>query len=160
MSNIFIRFPNITGNVSSKNHQGWVALNYLSFGGNLPVSTKVGRVTDRSGSTTQFSDVFLTKKLDNATVPLFQNFCSHQVMDAVEIDVCHSSDGLTPYAKYKLSDVVITHHQHTVTADSTPTEELQLNFSKIEMTYINHDKTNASKSPMTMGFDLENAALM
>jgi len=160
MTNIFVQFPNVKGSVSSENYAGWVGIDSLSFGGDWPILTSVGRVTDRNSSLPNFSEVTMYKRLDASTVPLFQLFCLHSVMKQVEIHVCNTNNTLNPYVKYRLYNVAIAKHQHMVSAGSLPSEELLLNYTKFELTYIGNSSAHVAGSPKTMGFDLETARVL
>jgi len=157
MSNMFIQFPGITGNVTSANHVGWVAVDSVDFGVQRKVSTNVGRVSDREGSIPNFTELTLYKSLDKSTPYLFQAFCKHTVMNQVELDVCSTGANLDPYVKYTLSNVVVSSHQHFIRADATPSEEVKLNFTKISISYIGRDAAHKPSSPITAGYDLETA---
>ena len=133
MSNMFIQFPGITGNVTSANHVGWGAVDSIDFGAKRKVTTNVARVTDPEGSVSNFTELTLYKDLDKSTPYLFQAFCKHTVMNQVELDVCSTGASLDPYVKYTLSNVVVSSHQHFISADATPS------------------------APITAGYDLETA---
>ena len=147
---IFMKIKGTDGNASAKDYENWIELESLTFGNSRPVFTKLGVVNNRGNSMTAFSEVEITKRLDKASNPLFDQVHSPASIDQVEIHVCHTGSSLTPYAKYIFNNVLISQHQTYVSSDDIPMEHVSLNYTKLSRTYV-----HSNGSPYTSGYDLE-----
>jgi type VI secretion system secreted protein Hcp len=157
MSNIFMQIQGVEGNVTAPNYKGWIELDGFDFGVERNVSTKVGQMSDREGTTPRFSEVEIIKRLDKASNDLFTKTCGSKAIPQVNIHICSTDSLLTPYAKYALSDVIISAHNTSAAAETVPQELLSLSYAKIERTYITRDKANKNLAPDTVGYDLVSA---
>jgi len=160
MSNIYMKISNISGNATAEGYQKAIILHSVNFNLERHMSTKVGEVSDRDSSRLNFSEVTITKSLDNSTNDFFQNMCNANSIDEIEIHVCTADSTPQAYAKYVLSNVMVAQHSHSVVADSKPIEKLRLNFTKVQITYTGRDNANKAGSPYTTGYDLEKAKVL
>ena len=157
MSNIYMKAPNITGNVTTNPYQGWIALNSADFDVTRNIRMQVGNITDRENTIPSFSELEIAKQLDTASNGLFQSACNATNLAQVEIHVCSTGKEITPYAKYTLSNVIISHYSSTINKVGLPGETLKLNFTQLESSYIPRGATGQAQSPNTVGYNLETA---
>ena len=143
----YIKFPSIPGEVNDADHSKWVAVESVS----LPIfrtitENAVGQA--RSGGTTSLGDVVVVKNWDSST-PLIAKACADgEFMDEVEIHLCSKLKGKNvPNLEVKLSNVVISGYSWHGTADQnpTPTEEITLNYTKINWNYNKYDVNTGEK---------------
>ena len=154
---LFMKINGMKGNVTSQGYESWIELLSINNGVKRQISTRVGRTADREGTTPSFQEVEITKNIDASTPQLYQAACVDQAIPEVEIHACSTGKELSPYAKYKFSNVIISRYYETIHNEKYPVEMLKLNFTKVQKTYISRDSSNKSQSPTTFGFDLETA---
>jgi len=154
---LFMKINGMKGNVTSQGYEGWIQLSSLDNGVHRKIATNVGRTADREGSTPSFQEVEITKDIDSSTPSLYQYACEGQAIPEIEIHACSTGKELSPYAKYKISNVMISGYDEAVLDEEAPFEKITLNFTKIQKTYISRDSNNKPQSPTTFGYDLEQA---
>ena len=157
---IYMHVEGLNGDVTAEGHNGWISVSSVDFKATRFIKTQVGKTVDRHNSVPRFSEVTIYKRLDSGTTNLFQALCENEVMDKIQIDVCGSGKSLDPFVNYTLYDVAVSEHRHIIIDGSIPTEEVKLNYTKMEISYIGNDRTHTSKSPMRIGYDLEKAELL
>ena len=157
---IYLKANGIQGNATAKGYEQWVELSSLDFDISSKTRMPVGSARERSRGAPEFSEFIFTKNLDNASNPLFQHACTQKVLPIVEIHICSTDANLTPVAKYKLSNTMVTSHKSTSASGAAPLEVGSLHFTKIECTYIGRDATNQQQAPQISGYNLETAEPM
>lgn len=160
MSNIFMQIKNIKGDVTAKAHEGWISLSSMTTKNSRNVAMRVGKMSDREGTTPEFQEIEIQKRLDSASNGLFQQSCTPKAIPEVEIHICTTDSELSPYFKLLLSDVIISEHVMHASEDIKPFESIRLSFSKIQRTFIPRDKNNKSSSPDIVGYDLSTAQMV
>ena len=151
---IFLQLSDITGDVTEKNHQGWIELSSVDFGIDRPVKQCVGRMSDRESRLPLFQDLSMTKPIDKSSLALFDSACTGKVIAEATIDFCHTSEPLSTFAKYRLNDVIISEYKDSTLGDTMPLERIKLSYTKIEKTHIPHDNKHQPTSQNSTGFDL------
>ncbi len=154
---LFMKINSMKGNVTSQGYEGWIQLTSMDNGVKRNINTNVGKTTDREGTKPSFQEIEITKDIDSSTPGLYQYACEGDALTEVEIHACSTGQSLSPYAKYKLSNVIVSSYHEAVFGEEHPFEKLTLNFTKIQKTYISRDSQNKPQSPTTFGFDLEKA---
>jgi type VI secretion system secreted protein Hcp len=132
----FLKLEGIEGESSDDKHKGTIELQSFSLGGNHDASGGAG-----GGSGTGrvvIHDMVITKKTDKSSPKLFLAFASHQHIKKAEL-FCRKAGGKQDdYLTIKLEDVVVTRYSKTGASGGPhviPTEQVSLNFVKIEMEY-------------------------
>lgn len=157
---IFMKLDNIKGSVTAKPYQGWIELKQVKFNASRRIESLVGRKRKASAHLLHIADAFLVKDLDDASNPIFEALLSHKVIPKAEIHVCSTGSDLLPYRQYHLDNVLVTNHEEIASGGGQPSEVLEFNFTKFSQTYTGRDGHNKSKSPSTMGYDLETGQLI
>lgn len=157
---IFMLADDISGNVTAQGYENWIQINSLHFKVESKTSMPVGKVMDRMRGAPVFSELMLSKRMDDSTNRLFQHACTKKAIEKVEIHICSTDSSLTPNAKYILRNVLVTGFDHAVNGAHVPSEIVSLHFTKIETTYIGRDSSNQTKAPQISGYDLETAEAM
>jgi len=151
---------NISGNLTASGYDGWIQLDSMKFTINRTVRTRIGYTNERDTAVPQFSDILISKQLDNASCNLFQLTCEATVIPQVEIHVCTTDETLQPYVKYLLTNVMISDYQQVSHAGLLPLEQVQLNFTQIQTTYVGQANNNNSVTPTTVGYDITSARML
>jgi type VI secretion system Hcp family effector len=156
---IYLKMPNISGNATDKNHQGWILLDHVSMKMNKSIKHQVGFGEPRETSTPKFQELFLTKRADAASGDLYHLACSSKTVSSARIHACHQTDTGVPYVEYILSDVMVSSFEDQLTEEGLPTELLTLSYLKIERSYQNKSASGSLYAPKRVGYDLTKAQI-
>lgn len=152
---IYMKVDGIDGNVTAKGHEKWIEIHSLTFGqGRGVTSSAPGQQTNREASTPSFSEVSISKDMDETTPKIFTECCIGK-SKKIEIHVCRTGDTIDKYMEYTFTDTLFS--SYSVSADggrSHPVENISLNFSKIEMKYTPYTDDNKAGTPVPAGYDL------
>lgn len=155
---IFMKIEGVTGAVTAKNHEAWIEIDTMHFGMSTDAYTQPGHVCDRIRSQPHLDEIRIFKRTDQSSVSLFSYACSQHVLPQLIIECCYTADELSPYARYVLSNVIITQYDETHGGiHDHPQETLRLNFTAIEKTYFPRATNNQEISPLTAGYSIEQA---
>ena len=146
----------IEGNASQKDHVGWIPLQNVK----LPteregVNTAPGNVTDRTTSQVDFKDVEITKSMDRASPDLMKWNIAGATYKAT-IDIC-KEDGQV-VLKMTLFDTLLTNYDSEADEEGSVSENLSLDYTKIQMDFISYDKQNKEDRRDSVIYDLETAS--
>ncbi|MDF2867612.1 MAG: Hcp1 family type secretion system effector, partial [Gammaproteobacteria bacterium] len=72
----------------------------------------------------------------------------------IEIHHVKSGEGPQAYLKYELTNGLLSNYSVSSDGESPPFESLSLNFTKIEMNYIDYDSTTKQSKPIPAVYDL------
>jgi type VI secretion system Hcp family effector len=157
---IYLKIPNVTGNVTTKNYNGWTEVDDLEFAGvEAHARMQVGQAIDRNASRPTFGQVTILKQQDKTSNTLFEAVHSGESIDELEFN--YVSAGSTPitYGKLILKDVMVTHfsERHNSEAKSTPRELVRFAYNQIQRTFMPRTSDNKLSSASTTGYDIEKA---
>lgn len=159
----YLLLQDIKGNVQSKNHGDWIAINSLDFTISRHMNTLPGQIFDRELSRPNISEIIMEKYIDVSSALLFQYACSAKLIKNATIDLCQTNHNDQAYTQIKLHNIVVTYFELNSANEqqqSRPTETIKLNFDQIEIRYTPFDKNNKAASPISAGFNLKQAVVM
>ncbi len=155
---IYCRINEIKGNVTAKGYEGNIDLIDVDFGGiKTSAKMKVGQKMDRMMSSPNFHQVTIIKRLDKSSISFFEHAHSGKVIPQVDILYVTTGDPNFTYSKTTLKEVLISAYNDWHDGENHPTELIRLAYTKIERTFTPRDQNNRPTSPLTTGYDLENA---
>jgi len=154
---IYLKIPNIKGDVSDQHHKDWVQLLSWEHGLSRNTRMQVGDMHNREIGIPVFGEFILTKKVDQATPHFFQQICSGKSLSTVTLEIC---DTQGTYLKYQLSDVILTKREIMMTDGIQPYEMIHLSYSKIEETFTGRNAQHNPVAPVTSGYDLVEASYL
>jgi len=140
----YIKFDGVDGECKDQAHNNWINVDSVQLGAGRAIS---GAGTTRSAGPAIFKDISVTKWIDKSSPILMQGVCQGRVYPKVEIDVVAAagdpSSSNTNYTTYVLENVMVSSFSThgSATGDPVPSEQLSLNFTKIE---IEHTSQNSS----------------
>jgi type VI secretion system secreted protein Hcp len=154
---IFMKLGDIQGKATDEEHKDWIVCESLSA--SVFCSTVEGdQDQERSRSETTLGDVEVVRLLDETSVRLLESCVNGACFDEAEIHVCTEvRDRPEPYLKYKLKNVVISGYIffHAVATGEPPSEEITMNCTEAEWTYIVIDpKTGETKGSVSARYSL------
>jgi len=130
----FLKIDGITGESTDNKHKGEIEV--LSFSWGVKQTTSTGGSGGGAGRA-QVSDFSIVKHVDTASPQLFVAVCSgERFKDALfTLSKAGGKGEAVNFLKIKLADVLISSFQSS--GDDSPTEQVSLNFAKIEMSVRN-----------------------
>ncbi len=155
---IFLKIDGIDGTVTASGHEKWVDVLSMSWGVGRGIAALTGRGKDREATAPSISELVITKLLDESSPKWFTEACVGKGK-TVEIHVTKTDDELAAYLEYTLRDVLVSGYSVSSSGDR-PTEQLSLNFTKIEMNVVPTEDSHAAGSPIRAGYDLALAKMV
>ena len=141
----FLKIPGILGGATDKLHSGQIEISSFSFGVANP--TTIGSATGGAGAgKVKFGEIHVTKAFDKSSPALAKLSLNGNLLPAVQISAAKVHKGKeVDYLQFKLSDVTISTVQLSGGGGGLgPTESLSLNFTKIEIDYLQAAKVKSS----------------
>lgn len=142
---IFMKLGDIKGESTDDKHKDWIEL-FSYSGGVSQASVAVGNGAARAVATTNCAPLKVQKLFDRASPTLLAAAVTGQHFSNAEVDFVRADAGREVFIKFELNDVVVSSTAQSAAAgeDSTPTENLSLNFGGVKVTY---QPQNADGSP-------------
>ncbi|MCH9643652.1 MAG: type VI secretion system tube protein Hcp [Gammaproteobacteria bacterium] len=156
----YIKMNDIEGDVTARGHENWIEINAIQFDVSRSISTEPGRISDREGTRPAVSEITITKKMDKSSPLLFSEACVGKAKPEVQIDICQTSDSLSPYAQMTLNNVIVSAYEMILDVSKGqryPHEKIRLSYDKIELKYTPYGADNKPESPIPAGYDLRQA---
>jgi len=159
---IYMKLDGIKGNVTTKGYEGTIELRQGGVNYSRNVQTKVGNASNRQVGAAQISTFHIEKVADASSSKLTARMLTGQVIPSAQIFMCNSEkEASQPHVTYTLSNVVIKNINNTLTAGSTlPLEDLELDFTKIEVCFNPTDALNKMGAREVIAYDLEKATIV
>ena len=157
---IYLKVPNVSGNVTTKNYEGWVSLDDVEFAGIVNrIKMKTGQVTDRLGSYPCIGEVTFIKSQDKTSHAFFEAAHNGQTFPQLQIDYVTNENNPTAFSKLILKNAAVTLFADKYNAHSNeqPKEIVRVIYSQMQRTHIPRDNQHKFGSPISTGYDLEKA---
>ena len=152
----FVKIGDIKGEATDAGHTEWVIIESMSS----PVYRSIpegARDQQRTKGHTTLGDVVFTRQLDKSSVKLQEACANGTFYKDVEIHFCTQvKNKQEPYLKYKLNNAIISSYSfHGVASGNPlPSEEVTINFTDVEWTYVIIDpKDGSNKGNVPGKFD-------
>jgi type VI secretion system secreted protein Hcp len=152
-ADMFLKIDGIEGESLDDKHKNEIQLLSFSFGANQAGSAGVG---GGSGvGKVQVHDFQFSKHFDKASPKLFEACATGKHTPKVTL-VCRKAGGSQQeYLKYVFSEVLVSSITHSGSGgDALPTENVSMNFSKIEIEYKPQDEKGGLGGVVKSGWDL------
>jgi type VI secretion system secreted protein Hcp len=137
----YIKFDGIDGEAQDKDHKNWSDV--LSFSQAIiqPGGSSTGP-TRRRGDVI-LEDLSVSKELDKASPKIAESVCKGKVFPKVEMHLTasYTDAGRATYFSYELKNVLVTSYSigGSGQSEDVPTENFNLNFEEIKVTYTEAD---------------------
>jgi type VI secretion system secreted protein Hcp len=152
----FMKLGDIKGEATDDGHKDWIIIESMS----APIARSIpsgAKDQQRTKGDTTLGDVVIVRQLDKSSTKLAEACANGTFFKEVEIHLCTTvKNKQEPYLKYKLSDAIVSSYSFHGTASGSPlpSEQLSLNYSKVEWTYIIVDpKTGDQKGNVPGKYD-------
>jgi type VI secretion system secreted protein Hcp len=150
---VYLQIPGIKGGATEKNHKGWLKLESVSGGLFRPMTTSVGKATNREAGLPSMHEVTFTKGMDESSIELFGWAAAANASKECKIDIVATGSD-DPFVQYTLEEALISSYQFGGHAEGSPSESISLNFTKFKMKFIPAGGDMKAQSPVTKGFDI------
>lgn len=139
----YMKLGDVKGESTDSNHQDWILIESMQ-GAVFRSIPEGAKDQQRTKGHTTLADVVIVRQLDKSSTKLQENCANGTFFKDVEIHFCTTvKNKQEPYLKYKLENVIISSYSfHGVeSGNPLPSEEISLNFSRAEWTYVVIDPT-------------------
>jgi type VI secretion system secreted protein Hcp len=147
------------GESLAKGHEGdkgWIEIGSIQFGVGRGISTPVGSSSKREASEPTVSELMLSKLLDGTSPLFFQEALTGAACKA-QIDLVETSaNQLETYLEITLTNAMISGYSVS-SGGSRPSENITLNFTKIEYKYTPYSDDHKPKASVSSTYDLTSA---
>lgn len=152
---IYLKFGNVKGNVTAKGFEKQIAVDSAQFAVSRNVTMESGNLSNRESAKPQLSEISLSKKADSSVAAIFKEVVTGASgQEATLTFVRTGKDGLKAYMSYVLTNCIVSSYSITAQGDAEPSENISLSYSKIVVSYTDHDATNKAGSPMRVMYDV------
>lgn len=152
-ADIFLKIDGIEGESTDKVHPNEIQIESFSFG--VTNSGTGGRGGGSGAGKASFQDVHFTKLADKSSPVLMMKCATGEHIPSAMLTVRKAGGDQKDYYKIKLTDVMVSSFQNAGSGgDSTPVENLSLNFVKIEFKYAIQNKDGSLGKISEGGYDL------
>jgi type VI secretion system secreted protein Hcp len=150
---IYMQYGKIKGNVTATGHEGWIDVSSFQFGVGRAIASVVGRSKDREASQPNFSEVSISKDMDESSPKLFQEATVGKGEKVTIHFVTTGANKIQLYLEYVLEDCMVSGYS-VASGGERPSESLSLSFTKITSNYTVFDDAGKEKSKYPAGYDL------
>lgn len=149
----FLKVDGIEGESNDKGHKGEIDIESWSWGLSNPGSASHGG--GGGAGKASFQDFSFTTQVSKASPKLFLASASGQHIRQAILTARKSGGDQLEFYKVTMSDLLVSSYQQGGAAgDELPTDQVSLNFSKIEVWYREQDASGKPGDITTAGWDL------
>lgn len=151
---MFLKLDGIKGEAKDSKHKDEIDILSWSFG--VSQTGTMGLGGGGGAGKANFQDISITKHVDKASPSLFLNCATGKHMKDALL-TCRKAGGTQlEYLKIKLSDLLVTSVSGGASGgEDRQTENISLNFSKIEIEYHEQDAKGADVGTAKAGYDVK-----
>ena len=153
---IFMHHPDIKGETSDKNHQGYIDIEDIEWGVARKITSNTSTQGDRESANAIISDLVLTKWMDKTSPYLFIEACCGRGK-ALKIVMTKTGvgNGAEVFLEYTLENALLSKMEVQAIRASNirPVEEYSISFTSMGLKYIQYDENGNVLSPNAVGFN-------
>ena len=156
----YLKLDGYTGNVTKGPYTGWIEIESYSWGFTVPVQTTGGSSSNRlsAGKVTP-GDMHLVKKQDQSSAKFMLDSMNGTPITKAVLAVTMPGKGDSKYLELTMNDVITSGYNTAGSqAGHSPTENISLNFSKIEISQFSQDAKGTAIAAQRGNFDFVTAA--
>jgi type VI secretion system secreted protein Hcp len=151
----FIQISGIPGESSDDKHQNWIEMISYNHGLAQSVSSTASSVGGASAERADFHDFTFTKQMDMASPKLAIACADGTHIDTITVELCRAGTNKMKFMEYKLTNCLISSISTNGGGDF-PTEEVAINFGKIEWSYTQQKRHGGGAAGnVASGWDLQ-----
>jgi type VI secretion system secreted protein Hcp len=149
----FLKIDGIPGESRDSQHKGEIELESFSWG-----ATSSGACEGGGGAgMVQIQDFHFVKRLDKASPKLFLACAAGQHVKTAVVTGRHAGRQSQDFLVYRLSGVQVSSYQIGALSHAAgePSDQISLNFGRVEIEYRPQKPDGTLDSPITVGWDVE-----
>jgi type VI secretion system secreted protein Hcp len=135
----YLKIEGIPGEAADADHKDWIHIESFSWGMSQSSATGGGGGAGK----VNVHDISITKSIDKSSPKLMLQCCTGQHIPQAMLSYTRETGrGPVEYLKIKLTDILVSGYKFSPDlrgTDALPVDTLSLNFTKIEMTYLQYD---------------------
>jgi type VI secretion system secreted protein Hcp len=149
----FLKIEGVDGESTDDSHKGEIELYAWSFGGNNPGSFSSGG-GGGTGKVT-LNDFNFTKRADKASAKLFTACCTGEHLKKVTLTCRKAGKEQQEFLKIEITSALVSSFNTSgSTGDEIPTDQVTLNFAKIEYKYKEQKPDGSLGGEVVGGWDV------
>lgn len=153
-SDYFLKIDDIEGESTDTAHAGQIDVESWSWG-----ETNAGSHAGGGGGgagKVNFSDLSFTKALDKSTPKLMEAIATGKHIAEAKLTLRKAGEDPHVYLVITMTDVLVTSYQVSGSeGDDRPTEQLSLNFAKVQVDYFLQGADGTTGEKVSFGWDLK-----
>jgi type VI secretion system secreted protein Hcp len=152
-SDYFLKIEGVEGESTDDKHKGTIEIDSFSWG----VSNAGSMASGGGGGAgkASFQDIHFTMKVSKASPKLMMAVATGEHMKSVELTLRKAGSTQTDYYTITLSDVLVSSYSTSGESGSVPTEQVSLNYAKIEFQYIPTNPDGRAGEAVKAGYDVK-----
>jgi type VI secretion system secreted protein Hcp len=155
---IYMKWPEIDGDVTTKGWEKWIDLESCSFGSTRDIKAPHGRGASREAGSVHVSDIQLSKGHDCCSQKVFREALTG-TGKVVKIQFLQSKEAgggatLQTYLEIELDGAMLSNWSMGGGGGGKPSESMTVNFAKVSYRQIEYDRNNKPQSPAATTFDV------
>lgn len=152
MDTILLQIKDVKGNSTIEGYADTIILDSMSNGVSLPLTTDMAN-TERAMGRPSFSEISVSKSIDQSTPALYSACAAGTKLGDVTIHVGRNESGkFMPLLKYTLNNTMVSSINTGVSGGGA--DNLSLSYSKIAIEYTQQGVTGDKAGTASFGWDL------
>lgn len=152
--NAYLKLADIEGESRDEKHRGQIEIESFSWG-----ESNFGSFASGGGGgagKVSMNDFHFVMKVSKASPKLFLACASGRHLPDAQLTIGRSGDNQVDYLYWKMNDVLVTSYQTGgSSSDEVPTDQVSLNFAKIEVSYKEQKEDGSLGTEYRAGWDLK-----
>ena len=150
---MFLKLDAIAGESIDKTHKGEIQVLAFSFGATQSGSTHIGG--GGGSGKVNFQDISFTKYVDKSTPILLQMVANGKHFKEANLTVRKAGEHPLEYLKIKLNEILVSSYSSGGSGgEDRLTENVTLNFAKIDVTYTPQKADGTGDVAVVMNYDI------
>lgn len=150
---MFLHIPGVDGESQDYSQAGCIEVLAWSWGASHSGTLHAG--TDGGAGTTNFQDIAITKWIDTSSPILLGRLSNGNMLTSAQLILRKGGSKPVEYYSLKMTDVLVTSLSAGGSAQEIRlTENITLNFAKVELTYIQVYPNGSPENPLDYGWDI------
>ena len=148
----FLKIEGIAGESTDQQHKDEIDVLSWSWGATQAIAS--GGSGGGTAGKVSMQDFHFTTRVNKASPLLFETCASGKHIDTATLSVRKAGDRAYDYIKITLSDVLVSGYLPAGAPDDAASEEVSLNFAKIEFEYVPQNADGSLASSIKRIFDV------
>jgi type VI secretion system secreted protein Hcp len=147
----FLKIDGIAGESTDSKHKGEIELESFSWGATQALRPGGGA----GGGKVQLQDFHFVMTVNKASPNLFLACATGEHLKQATFVARKAGKDQQEFLVYKFTDVLVSSYQTGGSGEALPTDQISLNFGKIEVEFRPQKPDGSSGAPATAGWDIK-----